>query len=254
MINNYYLLFFLYYIVGPAHEEVVSSSNATFRYPSGIDILQVGQGKNEIAFVCDKGNSCIRFIKGVHSFNSNKLVGKLKLNQVLGNWKPEAVITLGENQLAVTEGTCVNMILMDKTYTSGQLVQIVANLQSPHGLCLSVRPHKILVADSHSVKEIDIDSKEVTVAAEGFNMAFDVAVSSSGVLAVSDLQDNCIHLLKHTEPSATFQKDIVIGNKKAGCYDGPTSEAQLAEPTVSAILCGDNYMQCVSDVCLCLVL
>jgi hypothetical protein len=41
---------------------------------------------------------------------------------------------------------------MDNTLTAGQLVQIIDNLESPHGLCLSSAPDKILVADSHTVK------------------------------------------------------------------------------------------------------
>ena len=72
----------MFCLLGPAHQSTVLASKASFRHPAGIDVLMIEPGKNEIAFVCDKGNSCIRFIKGVHSFQREKFVGTLKLQPV----------------------------------------------------------------------------------------------------------------------------------------------------------------------------
>ncbi|CAB4008959.1 Hypothetical predicted protein [Paramuricea clavata] len=119
---------------------------------------------------------------------------------------------------------------MDNTLTAGQLVQIIDNLECPHGLCPSSAPDKILVADSHTVKEIDINNKLVTVVAKGFKMAFDVAVSSSGVIGVSDVQANKIVLMKRTD-NDIFQINTSVGSGEAGCSDDPASKAQLLEPT-----------------------
>ena len=74
---------------GPAHDNPIISSKASLKYPAGIDVLIIEPGKNEIAFVCDKGNSCIRFIKSVHSFNVDKFIEKLKLISAPVNSKPE---------------------------------------------------------------------------------------------------------------------------------------------------------------------
>ena len=84
------------FLAGPAHDNPILSSKASFRYPAGIDVLRDEPGKNEIAFVCDKGNSCIRFIKGVHSLHVDKFVGKLKLISAPVNWKPEGLAVLGK--------------------------------------------------------------------------------------------------------------------------------------------------------------
>ena len=54
------------FLSGPANENPVISSKATFKHPAEIDVLKVETGKKEIAaFLCDKGNDCIRFIQNV---------------------------------------------------------------------------------------------------------------------------------------------------------------------------------------------
>lgn len=54
------------------------------------------------------------------------------------------------------------------------------------GLCLyklsDLAPGSILVADQHTAKEVDIEKKIASVVAEGFQMAFDIAHSNSGVV------------------------------------------------------------------------
>lgn len=82
---------FLFLVLGPAHQSPVKASKASFSHPASIDVLMIQPGKNEIAFVCDKGNSCIRFIKGVHSFQGDKFVGTLKVQSIPANWKPEGL-------------------------------------------------------------------------------------------------------------------------------------------------------------------
>ena len=193
-------------------------------------MLIIEPGKSEIAFVCDKGNSCIRFIKSVHSFNVDKFIGKLKLVSAPVNWKPEGLAIIEKTRLAFTEGKSVHLVKMDNSFTAGQLIQIADNLESPRGLCLSTVPDKVLVADSHTVKEIEIESKVIKVVAKGFKMAFDVAVSSSGNIGVSDVQANKIALMKRTN-DGTFKIDTSAGCGETGCCDGPASKAQLLEPT-----------------------
>ena len=85
-------------------------------------------GKNEIAFVCDKGNSCIRFIKDVHSFRGDKFVGMLKVQSTPANWIPEGLAVISKDTLAVTEGSTVNLVRMNTSYNAGQLVKVVDNL------------------------------------------------------------------------------------------------------------------------------
>lgn len=141
--------------------------------------------------MCDKGNSCIRLIKGVHSFQADKFVGTLKLQPLtstIGNWKPEGLAVIGRESFVVTEGTSVYLVCMDETFTAGQLVKVVDNLQSPHGLCLSRTPGIVFVADGHTVKQIELETKVVKVAVQGFKQAFDVALSSDGNVGVSDIQ------------------------------------------------------------------
>ena len=53
------------FLSGPANENPVISSKASFKYPAGIDVLKVETGKKEIPFLCDKGNGCIRIIQNV---------------------------------------------------------------------------------------------------------------------------------------------------------------------------------------------
>ena len=94
------------------------ASKASFRHPAGIDFLMIEPGKNELAFVCDEGNSCIRFIKGVHSFQRDKFVGTLKLYPVPTNWKPGGLVVVGTDTIAVTEGTTLYLVRMESTFNS----------------------------------------------------------------------------------------------------------------------------------------
>ena len=109
--------------------------------------------KNEIAFVCDKGNSCIHFIKGVHSFQRDKFVGTLKLQPVPTNWKPEGLAVAGTETIAVTDGTTLYLVHMESTFNAGQLIKVVDNLQSPRGFCLFKTEGTVFVADGHTIKK-----------------------------------------------------------------------------------------------------
>lgn len=183
--------------------------------------------------MCDKGNSCIRLIKGVHSFQADKFVGTLKLQPLtstIGNWKPEGLAVIGRESFVVTEGTSVYLVRMDETFTAGQLVKVVDNLQSPHGLCLSRTPGIVFVADGHTVKQIELETKVVKVAVQGFKQAFDVALSSDGNVGISDIQAHKISILKENEDNFVGVQ-CTIGTGNAGCLDGPSSKAQLSEPT-----------------------
>ena len=206
------------------------ASKASFRHPAGIDVLMIEPGKNEIAFVCDKGNSCIRFIKGVHSFQRDKFVGTLKLQPVPANWKPEGLAVVGTDTIAVTEGTNLYLVCMESTFNAGQLIKVVDNLQSPHGLCLSKAEGTVFVADGHTIKQVELESKSVGVIASGFKQAFDVALSSNGDLGVSDVQAHKLIFLQQ-DLNGTYNIKLTAGTGTIGCSDGPAAKAELSEPT-----------------------
>ena len=187
---------FLFLVLGPAHQSPVIASKASFSHPAGIDVFMIQPGKNEIAFVYDKGNNCIRFIKGVHSFQGDKFVGTLKVQSIPANWKPEGLAVISKDTLAVTEGTTVNLVYMKTSYNAGQLVKVVDNLEAPHGLCPSRTEGTVFVADGHSIKEINLEEKSVRNSCDGFQQAFDVALSVSGNLGVTDVKGHKIFILK----------------------------------------------------------
>lgn len=196
-------------------------------------MLTLTQGKSEIAFVCDKGNSCIRVIKGVHSFKGDKFVGNLKLQPnplPSQNWKPEGLAVVSKDTIAVTEGTSLYLVSLDNSYTTGQLVKVLDGLQSPQGLCVAKAAGHVLVADGHTVKHVNIDRKSVEVVAQGFKQAFDVAVSSDDNIAVSDVQGHKITLLVKVE-NESYKTVGFIGTGTPGCCDGPATKAELCEPT-----------------------
>lgn len=231
---------------GPAHQSSVLASKASFRHPAGIDVLTIVPGKNEIAFVCDKGNSCIRVIKGVHSFQANKFVGTLKLQSLpssCNNWKPEGLAVVGSETIAVTEGTSLYLVRMDETFTAGRLVKVVDHLQSPNGLCLSRTPGTVFVADGHNIKQISLETKAIKIAAQGFKQAFDVALSSNGNLGVTDVQAHKISILEEKE-NGTYDIHHTIGTGNVGCLDGPASKAQLSEPTGLCFDCDTAIFCC----------
>lgn len=217
---------------GPAYQSSVPTSKASSRHPAGIDMLIIEPGKNEIALVCNKGNSCIRFIKGVHSFNANHFVGTLKLHSLpslCNNWKPEGLAVVGSLTIAVTEGNGLYLVHMDDTFAAGQIVKVVDHLQSPNGLCLSSTPETVFVADGHTIKQVNLETKTITVAAQGFKQALDVALSSNGNLGVTDVQAHKISIPEEKE-NGNYGVHF-IGTANAGCLDGPASKAQLLGPT-----------------------
>ena len=111
-------------LLGPAHQIFVTSSKACFCHPAGIDVLVINAGKNELAFVCDKGNSCIRVIKGVHSFLGEKFISTLKIQNVPWNWKPKGLAVISKDTLVVSEGKMIYLVSMDGTLSDDQLYWI----------------------------------------------------------------------------------------------------------------------------------
>ena len=169
--------------LGPVHQCPVIASKASFTHPAGIDVLIVRPGKNEIAFVCDKGNSCICFIKGVHTFQGDKFIGKLKVQPIPANWKPEGLAVIAKDTIAITEGTTLNLVCMESTFNAGQLVKVVGNLQSPHDMTFVYLELKelSLLPMGKVVSQIDLEAKSVRVTCQGFKQAFDIALSTNGV-------------------------------------------------------------------------
>lgn len=88
---------------------------------------------------------------------------------------------------------------MDDTFTAGQIVKVVDHLQSPNGLCFSSTPETVFVADGHIIKQVNFETNTITVAAQGFKQAFDVALSSNGNLGVTDVQAHKISILEEKE-------------------------------------------------------
>ena len=88
---------------------------------------------------------------------------------------------------------------MESTFNAGQLIKVVDNLQSPHGLCLSKNEGTVCVADGHTIKQIKLESKSVEVIANGFEQAFDVALSSNGDLGVTEVQAHKLVFLQHDQ-------------------------------------------------------
>jgi hypothetical protein len=86
------------------------------------------------------------------------------LQQVPSNLKPEGLAVVDSKGIAVTAGKSVYMISLDDSLTAGQVIQLITDLKSPHGLCL-LQEDTILVADEHCVKQIDLESKSVHIAA-----------------------------------------------------------------------------------------
>ena len=83
---------------------------------------------------------------------------------------------------------------MESTFNAGQLVKVIYHLQSPHGLCLSQTEGTVFVADGHTIRQIELETKSVGVIAKSFQQAFDVALSSNGDLGVTDVQAHKNHV------------------------------------------------------------
>lgn len=122
------------------------------------------------------------------------------------------------------------MIRMESTFNAGQLVKVIYHLQSPHGLCLSQTEGTVFVADSHTIRQIELETKSVGVIANSFQQAFDVALSSNGDLGVTDVQAHKIMFLQQ-EPNGTYKVKLMVGTCTMGCCDGPATKVQLSEPT-----------------------
>ena len=219
-------------LLGPAHENTILSTKASFQHPSGIDILKIVVGKNEQAYVCDKGNSCIRFITNVHSFNGDKFIGKVKIHGIPLSWKPEALTVMpNAHTIAISESSKIFLLSLDDSLISGQLRQVIDNLNVPCGLCVSPRStDSILVADGNSVLEINLANKCVDAVAGNFRKAFDISVSSDGTVAVTDVTSHKLHFLSSKQTGEILEEQSTIGSTN-GCLDGPASTALLSEPT-----------------------
>ena len=125
----------LYSILGHGQRSTVTPSSVTFSHPAGIDVLVITAGKFEVAFVSDKGNSAIQFIKGGQTFTGERLVGTVSLHPTQTSWRPEGLTVISKQQIAVTAGLSVNIVSMDTSLTSGKVVQLVSALQSSQRLC-----------------------------------------------------------------------------------------------------------------------
>ena len=181
---------------GPAQENTVISSKASFSHSLGIDVLKIRARKNEQAYVCDKGNSCIRFITNVHSFHADKFIGTVKIHSVPLSWKPEALTVIpNSHTIAISESTKIFLLSLDNSLTSGELHQVIDNLNAPCGLCVSLMtPNSLLVADGHHVLEVDVANKNVSTVAQNFCKAFDIAISSNKTVAVTDVRSHKLHI------------------------------------------------------------
>ena len=202
------------------------SSQASFSHPSGIDVMKIEVGKNEQAYVCDKGNSCIRFITNVHSFNRDKFVGTVKIHGIPLSWKPEAVTVIpNSHTIAISESTKIFLLILDNSLTSGELHQVIDNLNAPCGLCVSpMTPNSLLVADGHKVLEVNMTNKTVATVAQNFYKAFDIAIASNKTVAVTAVTSHKLHFLS-PEQSEMLESHSTIGSTN-GCLDGPASKGQ----------------------------
>lgn len=151
----------------------------------------------------------------------------LKVHTLPVNWKPERLAVVAKDTIAVREGTTLNLVCMESTFNAGQLVD---NLQSQHGLCLTRTEGTVFVADGHSIKQIDLEEKSIRVAHHGFKQAFDVALSTNCSLGVTDVQGHKIIILEQVQ-NDTYRIKSTIGTGNFGCSDAPAAKAQLSEPT-----------------------
>ena len=114
------------------------------------------------------------------------------------------------------------------------------NLESPCGLCPSETAETFLIADGKTIKEFDFQQRSAKVVAEGFKQAFDVALSACGDLGVTKAHK--VFVMKKEE-NGRYRLQNTIGIGTTGCSDGPSSKAELPEPTGlcfdfnSAIIC-----------------
>jgi hypothetical protein len=194
--------------------------------------MKIEPGKSEQAFVCDKGNSCIRFITNVHSFHGDKFIGTVKIHGIPLSWKPEALTVIPNSRtVAVTESTKIFLLSLDNSLTSGKMHQVIDTLNVPCGLCVSpTTPDSLLVADGNDVLEINLNTQSVAIVAQNFRKAFDISVDSNGTVAVTDVISHKLHILSSKKAGQMLELQSTIGSIN-GCLDGPASKALLSEPT-----------------------
>ena len=120
---------------------------------------------------------------------------------------------------------------MESTFNAGHFVKVVDHLQSPHGLCLSQTEGTVFVADGHTIKQIELETKSVGVIANGFQQAFDVALSPNGDLGITDVQAHKIIFLQQ-EPNETYKVKLTVGTGTISCSDGSAAKAFRAHRTV----------------------
>ena len=130
-----------------------------------------------------------------------------------------------KDPIAITEGTTLNLVCMESTFNAGQLVKVVDNLQSPHGLCLSGTDGTVFVADGQNVKQIDLEAKSIRVTCHGFTQAFDVALVTNGNLGVTNVQGHKISILEQGQNNTyTVKSNLRTGN--FSCADGLAAKAK----------------------------
>ena len=100
---------------------------------------------------------------------------------------------------------CLNAAL-----TAGELVSVLDRLQSTHGLCLPNDEDLLFVADGHTVKEINLQTKYVHVIARGFKQAFDVSLSKDSKLGIMDVQAHKAFILEKTEKEILKLKEQLV--------------------------------------------
>ena len=171
-------------------------------------------GKKEIAFLCNKGNGCIRSIQNVQSITGDKFVGTVKIMNTPDAWKPEGLTLLpNSNTIAISESTNVVLLTLNASLTSGQLTLIVNNLQSPYGLCpFRGSTNTLLVADGNSVVEVNLTDKLIRTAKRAFKKAFDVAVSANGSVGVTDVYSHKLHILSRNA-NGEFENEKITSSK-----------------------------------------
>jgi hypothetical protein len=152
--------------------------------------------KKEVCFVADRGNQVIRYIDGVQSIHGQKVVGTLKMHGIPKIWRPEGITVVDSNALAITEGASLFLLKLDESLICGQLISVINNLQCPKGLCCNPgKDDAVLVAYGNLVKEVNLESKNISIIAQGFQQASDVAASVNGQIRATDVNSHTLTIL-----------------------------------------------------------
>ncbi len=195
-------------------------------------IIALTTQKREVCFVADTGNQEIRYIDGVKSITGPKIVGFVDIRGKPRHWRPEGIARVNDQTLVLSDSTNLFLLKLDKSLHCGQLISIVTNLESPKGLCcIPGSCDSVFVADGHVVKEINLVSKDVRIAFDGFQSAFDVKVSADGQVGSTDVNSRKLTVyVQDPEKTMWFRSDF-IGSGVASCSDGESTNAELNEPT-----------------------